>query len=55
MTPNEKRKKLAELIELYIFCGYDIASLMGRELGYFNFDFVEETILRLKEEKEQQG
>ncbi len=52
MKPKEKKQLLKEMIELMIFCGYDIINVVGKPLSFFNYQFISEFIERLKEEKE---
>lgn len=47
-TPEEKRKMLIELIELHIYCGYDISELVGRPLNYYNYENIAESIQEMQ-------
>ncbi|QHB40951.1 hypothetical protein HWC99_gp20 [Flavobacterium phage vB_FspS_tant8-1] len=53
MKVIEKRKLLVEMIELMIFCGYDITNHVGRPLSYFDFEKVQQFIEVLKKEKNE--
>jgi hypothetical protein len=44
MTPQEKKKLLSELVWLMVYTGYDISSLMGKPLNFFDYDKVKEHI-----------
>lgn len=48
---NDKKRLLVQLIELYIYCGYDISDLVGRPFAYFNYDAVINAIQGLTNEK----
>lgn len=52
MSNKEKRKLIAELIELYVKNGYSIEDIVCRPLNYFNFELVQQRIISLEKENE---
>ncbi len=47
LTPTEKKKLLAKMLELMINMGYEIEPYMGLPLSKFNFDNVQKQIEKL--------
>lgn len=41
MKTKDKKLLLREIIEMWVFMGYDITPLIGRPLSYFNWDFMQ--------------
>ena len=41
LTPTEKKKLLAKMLELMVNMGYEIEPYMGLPLGKFNFENVQ--------------
>ena len=52
-TAQQKRELLRRLVELMIYCGYDVTDLMGRPLSYFNWDNIENSIGVYNKEKRE--
>ena len=48
LTPTEKKKLLAKMIELMVSMGYEIEPYMGLPLSKFNFENVQKQIEKLK-------
>lgn len=54
MTTKEKKALLVELIELMLYCGYDISDMVGIPLSKFNFNGgVQSAIESYKKEKQK--
>ena len=53
MTIKEKRKLLAELVELYVKLGYDITDIVGYPLNRFDWEQIPKTIKKLNDEYEK--
>jgi hypothetical protein len=47
LTPTEKKKLLAKMIELMVNMGYEIEPYMGLPLSKFNFENVQKQIDKL--------
>jgi hypothetical protein len=52
-TLKQRYYLLASLIELRIYCGYSITDLIGKQLSYFDFDKITNSILELEKEREK--
>jgi hypothetical protein len=48
LTPTQKKKLLAKMLELMVSMGLDIEPYMGLPLSKYNFEFVQKTIEKLK-------
>jgi len=48
MKTADKRKLLAEFIELQVQHGYDISNLVGRPLSYFDWTKIQQKIKLLR-------
>ena len=53
MDLKERKKLIVQLIELKIYCGYDITNLIFKPSTYFDFEKVKISISKLKKEKKQ--
>ena len=51
MDIKEKKKLIVQLIELKIYCGYDVSDLIFKPSTYFDYDGVKKVILKYKKEK----
>jgi hypothetical protein len=51
MDLKQKKKLITELIELKIYCGYDVSDLVFKPASYFDFEGVKKVILKYKKEK----
>jgi hypothetical protein len=52
-TTNEKRKILARFLELQILLGYEITTWVGKPLGYFDFDKLEEAVSKKEKQYDE--
>lgn len=52
-TLKQKYYLLASLIELRVFCGYSITDLIGKQLSYFDFDKITDSIVELEKERDE--
>jgi hypothetical protein len=52
LTPTQKKKLLAKMIELMVNMGYNIEPYMALPLSKFNFDGVQKKIEQLKKDLE---
>lgn len=48
LTPTQKKKLLAKMLELMVNMGWNIEPYMGLPLSKFNFDSVQKRIEQLK-------
>jgi hypothetical protein len=48
LTPTEKKKLLAKMLELMVGMGYEIEPYMGLPLNKFNYDNVQKQIEKLR-------
>lgn len=52
LTPTEKKKLLAKMLELMVNMGLEIEPYMGLSLNKFNYENVEKNIEKLKKDLE---
>lgn len=48
---KEQKMLYVEMIELLIYCGYDILPFVGKPFSYFDYDKIANEVVRLKREK----
>ena len=53
LTPFEKRDLLRQLIEKYVFLGYDIKPLIGYPLSYYDWDQVKKQLDKISIEADE--